>query len=461
MPNISFTKQPETLELAYGKNIVSMYDSLAPAFTYNDYVLHICPSGSTTASFELRQRPNTSGYAHFDIQNILKSQLEGSNTLETIAKLGTADAECYEYQLRGGYPSGDTITIQASSSLKYAFYGRKDVTAVDWNDSSYVPSFNSSSFAGVDVLGVVSVQRALTDRHIDSTTGGAITDGKPSWLGSSEVVWKINRQPTDHYTLTFLNAWDNVNNGAPKYHNGIAAFRIAIYNGNTSLYDDVITNIVSNGGGPNTAASGQSGSVFYPYKAISIQAGDLNQLFDLYSTATHYYISTVGWSSGPPFTVYVDTSDVYRFDIDECVDNDFAATQVSWVNSFGFRDYFSFTKRFDNVANITRNTYKQLDANWSAASITVNDYSRGERVYDQSLSEEYTITTRYLSDVEANYLKNLYLSPDIRVRFNGENTWKSVIPISNQWTSRTFRKDKLFQYTLNFKLANPIQLQRG
>jgi hypothetical protein len=459
MPTITFTKQPETLELAYGKNIVSMYDSSVSTPT-DVYVLQICPSGSTTASFELRQQPNLVGYAHFDIQNILKTQVEGSNTLETIAKLGTADAECYEYQLRGGYPQGTGSIIQASSSLKYAFYGRKDVTAVDWDDSLYVPTLNSASVGGIDVLTIVSVQRALTDRHIDSTTGGAITDGKPTWLGNTERVWKINRQPTDHYTLSFLNAWDNVTNGAPRYHNGIAAFRVAIYNGNTSLYDDVITNIVSNGGGPNTLASTQSGSVFYPYKAISIQAGYKNTLFQSYPTATHYYISAVGWGSSQ-FSGYNDISDVYRFDIDECVGNDFDATQVSWINSFGFRDYFSFTKRFDNVANITRNTYSQLDTNWAGTSITVNDYSRGERVYDQSLSEEYTITTRYLSDIEANYLKNLYLSPDIRVRFNGEDTWKSVIPISNQWTSRTFRKDKLFQYSLNFKLANPIQLQRG
>ena len=146
MPTITFTKQPETLELAYGKNIVSLYDTSILAAP-DEYVLRITPSGSTTATFELRQRPNLSGYAHFDIQNLLKSQLEGSNTLETIAKLGTADAECYEYQLRGGYiiPGNDAV-MQTTSSLKYAFYGRKDVTAVDWNDSLYVPSFKVNEF---------------------------------------------------------------------------------------------------------------------------------------------------------------------------------------------------------------------------------------------------------------------------------------------------------------------------
>lgn len=457
MPTITFAKQPETLELAYGKNIVSLYDTDETSPTY---VVQLFASGTTVASFDVRQLPNLKGYAHFDLQNILKTRVEGSPYLETTTKLATSSYETYEYQIKAGYVLNDVPQLQVSSSFNYVFNGRKDVTAVDWNDTPYIPKLNSSSFAGVDVLSVVSVQRALTDRHIDSVLGSQITDGKPSWVASGDTVWKLNRQATDHYTLSFLNAWDNFGNGAPSYHNGIAAFRIAIYNGNTELYNDVITNIVSNGGGPNTAASGQSGSVLYPYKAISIQAGDLNTLFDTYTTATHYYIGTAGWSS-KNFAAYTDISDVYRFDIDECVGNDFDATQVSWINSFGFRDYFSFTKRFDNVANVNRNTFRKLDANWGGTTIAVDNSARGEQVYDQSLSEEFTITTKYLTDAEANYLKNLYLSPDIRVRFSGENTWKSVIPISNQWTSRTFRKDKLFQYSLNFKLANPIQLQRG
>lgn len=457
MPTITFAKQPETLELAYGKNIVSLYDTDEQSPTY---VVQLFASGAASSSFELRQLANLKGYAHFDLQNILKTRVEGDPYLESIAKLTTSSYETYEYQIKAGYVVNNNVTLQVSSSLDYVFNGRKAVTAVDWVDTEYIPKLNSGSLAGVPFVTIVSTQKALTDRHIDSVLGSAITDGKPSWLGASEVVWKLNRQPDDAYTLSFLNAWDNFANGAPTYHNGIAAFRIAIYNGNTELYNDVITNIVSNGGGPNTAASGQSGSVFYPYKAISIQAGDLNTLFNTYTTATHYYIATTAWSS-KNFAAYAEISDVYRFDIDECVDNDFNGVQVSWVNSFGFRDYFHFTKRVDNKASITRNTFKKLDANWGGTSISVDSAARGEQVYDQSYDEEYTINTRYLTDAEANYLKNLYLSPDIRVRFKGQNTWVSVIPTTNEWTSRTFRKDKLFQYSLGFKFANPSQIQRG
>ncbi len=154
-------------------------------------------------------------------------------------------------------------------------------------------------------------------------------------------------------------------------------------------------------------------------------------------------------------------SDIYRIDITDCEGRDFDTYQVSWINSFGFRDYFHFTKRDDNVNNVTRNTFKKLDADWGGATISVNSYDRGEKVLNQMLSDEYTINTRYLTDAEMGYLKNLILSPDVRVKFPRQSTWVSVIPTTNQWTSRTFRKDKLFQLTYSFRLANPIQLQNG
>jgi hypothetical protein len=213
MPTITFAKQPETLELAYGKNIVSLYDTDETSPTY---VVQLYASGAAASSFDVRQLPNLKGYAHFDLQNILKTRVEGNPYLETITKLTTSSYETYEYQIKAGYVLNDVPQLQVSSSFKYVFNGRKDVTAVDWNDTAYIPKLNSSSFAGVDVLSVVSVQRALTDRHIDSVLGSEITDGKPSWVASGDTVWKLNRQATDHYTLSFLNAWDNFGNGAPR-----------------------------------------------------------------------------------------------------------------------------------------------------------------------------------------------------------------------------------------------------
>ena len=458
IPSVSITNTLKEFELAYGKNVISCYDnnSASPLF-----VCQIYNSGSATATFDVRQFCNLAGYAHFDVQNLLKSQLGYLDNIETITRLTTHSNEVYGYQAKVGYVSNDVVTLQASSSIRYVLPGRKAVTEIEWDSSDYLPQLNSSSALGVDTIQVYTKQKALTDRHIESTTGAAITDGKPSFVSSGDTVWKIEVKRGNDYTISFLNDWVDFVNGPPRYHNGIATFLIAAYSGSTELYNSQLPNTTGNGGGPNTLSSGQSGSVAPEYKVLSVQVGNSSQPLGTYlATATHVYVCPAAWGSGN-FANYSDLSDIYRIDITDCEGRDFDTYQVSWINSFGFRDYFHFTKRDDNVNNVTRNTFKKLDADWGGATISVNSYDRGEKVLNQMLSDEYTINTRYLTDAEMGYLKNLILSPDVRVKFPGQNTWVSVIPTTNQWTSRTFRKDKLFQLTYSFRLANPIQLQNG
>jgi hypothetical protein len=131
------------------------------------------------------------------------------------------------------------------------------------------------------------------------------------------------------------------------------------------------------------------------------------------------------------------------------------------LNSLGFRDYWTFRKRKDYNIDITRNTYEQLEGTWSDSDYSVNTYDRGEKTFSQSLQERYTLNTAYLSDDEAEFLKNLYLSPDVKIRFEGETDWYSVTLQDNQWTERTFRKDKLFQNTITVRMAHKINSQRG
>ncbi len=71
IPSVSITNTLKEFELAYGKNVISCYDnnSASPLF-----VCQIYNSGSTTTAFDVRQFCNLAGYAHFDIQNLLKSQ---------------------------------------------------------------------------------------------------------------------------------------------------------------------------------------------------------------------------------------------------------------------------------------------------------------------------------------------------------------------------------------------------
>lgn len=456
---INFTKSPNPFNLAYGPNIVSVYNIGDP--TIEKYAVQIRESDYTTIVADVRQFPNISGYAHFDLQNILQNQVSSNPQLETIAKLATGEYELFAFTAGTGTDEDGVFNMTQllpASGEYIAMNGRKPYYEIDWDYNEYIPLIASQSGPVGPSVVVSSKQKALTDRHIESVLGSEITDGKPNALVDTATVWKIKRELTDDYTLSFLNWW-NTTDTTPDFYNGITRFYIFIYNGNTLLNAELLQNITGNGGGPDVSIGDEiepSGE----YKAISVQCGYSNPVTSGYPTATHIYVVATAAGDGAGITTaYI--SDWYRFDIDNGECNDFDNVQVSWLNSFGFRDYFDFQKRTDYTSNTRQDIYKQLNADWSGTSISIPQNSRGERVFNSSLEETYTINTRYLDDIESTYLKNLYMSPDVRVKLPNATDWVPVIVTSNQFTERTFRKDKLFQHTVTFRLANPQQIQHG
>jgi len=53
------------------------------------------------------------------------------------------------------------------------------------------------------------------------------------------------------------------------------------------------------------------------------------------------------------------------------------------------------------------------------------------------------------------------LSPDVKVRFEDDTNFYPVVLEDSQWTERTYRKDKLFQNTVTFRIAHKLNSQRG
>ena len=130
------------------------------------------------------------------------------------------------------------------------------------------------------------------------------------------------------------------------------------------------------------------------------------------------------------------------------------------INSV-FRFYRMNLKKKISLYNQGIDTFEKVDGSWSAADYDINQYNRGEQVFSQSLNDRWTVNTSYLSDDEAEFLKNLYISPDVKVRFEGDSEYYPVIVEDTRWTERTYRKDKLFQNTCTFRIAHKLNSQRG
>jgi hypothetical protein len=69
-----------------------------------------------------------------------------------------------------------------------------------------------------------------------------------------------------------------------------------------------------------------------------------------------------------------------------------------------------------------------------------------------------------MNDKESDLLKHLYQSAEVKVRFSEgpyANQWIPVTITNTTYTEKTYRRDRLFQYTVNFRLASNIKSMRG
>jgi hypothetical protein len=463
-PSVILTNTPPKWNLTYGANVYSFYDlnSTAPKFA----IQVIDTSGNVKA--DLRQTSNQAGYAHFDIQHILKNYVDINPTIENTILYGTSNSEVFRYKIvygyensTGGTTSQGTIPSTASTNDYIVLNGRKDFNVLNWNSNPY--QIKAQQLIGCPII--VQKSRALTDWTYDMVDGAALTGGKPAYVGAGINVYQMKMRRGDYYTLSFMN---EVLSGATANlttNKKIGGFRITLMSGTTQLNDNMYANITTFGGGPGTSVSSTT-NISAPYDVINLACGANNTIISGNPFANRIFISGYLYApSGcnPIFTSYTTSpcTDTYMIEIvdDEC--NDFEPIQVSWLNSFGFRDYFYFQKRVDKSININRLTYTKTLGNWNGATYTIPTYDRGDKVYREDLDEVYSINTRYLSDNEAQYLKNLFISPDVKVRLNGDTNWYSVVLTDTSWVERTYRKDKLFQYTLNFRFSNKLNIQNG
>ncbi len=84
--------------------------------------------------------------------------------------------------------------------------------------------------------------------------------------------------------------------------------------------------------------------------------------------------------------------------------------------------------------------------------------------YSQTIANDFVVQSDYMNDAEAELLKHLYQSAEVKVRFAEgpyANQWVPVTITKTSYNEKTYRKDRLFQYTVAFRLASNIKSMRG
>jgi hypothetical protein len=256
-PDINITNTPTLLNLSFGKNVFSFYDSNTTGRLMR---LEVWDNTLTTQIATLEQYPNQTGNYHIDLQNILQNYTTPNYDIEEgVTYLDVATDESYGFR------------------VKYGYIG----TTGNFIEQGIYP--NTGSTDNCVVLGGVKPYYWTITKPLSQLTGGI-----PSYVTTyNDEVTLMEKRMEDSFNLSFLNKFElNSVNPPPSLCENIKAFRITFYNNDTEISDLFIDNIVSQGGGPSIGVA-LPADVVYPYDAITFKCGYTQFESDM-SGATHF-----------------------------------------------------------------------------------------------------------------------------------------------------------------------------
>ena len=195
-----------------------------------------------------------------------------------------------------------------------------------------------------------------------------------------------------------------------------------------------------------------SGAIIYANKQLNTSAD-----YEIYQQA-------IGSGSGT-FGTYFENSDWERINIYESGSSTpwttFYQQEVcngeqvtfAFINNYGFYDYYTAAKPVRKVTDVGRSIYEQVNEDYSSATSTYDITRRGETQYNTSYSDRYEVTTEYLNKGTADWLTELFDSPQVYIQENGDFIPVIITNTNYTWNMNENRQ-KLFQFTIQYKYAN-------
>ena len=163
-------------------------------------------------------------------------------------------------------------------------------------------------------------------------------------------------------------------------------------------------------------------------------------------------------------------SDTYYFYNQDEDCKGYETIRLTWLNKFGVWDYYNFTKKSVRTLNTNRKSYTQVTGTWNENKFRINGYSGGKKNYNSSISETIKLNTDYITEAEAIWLEELFISNDVYIleqRSTDSATQgymrKYIQPATITNTSHTRKtkaNDRLIQYTFNLETTKTKKTQR-
>jgi len=394
-----------------------------------------------TDTYKFTQQPNPSGKGVFDMGQVASDFLGADTPFKTpfvqTSTLGTKTLSSVFYE---EYGTSTTSSVGlyggTSGSNVFVMNGVVEPNSGDWNFAS--SSFYTSSFT--------------------PTGGGADYGDLQHALTNSPLTQSIKND--EYATVSILNGnfFGEEFNAQDIYYIQVNVFNEA--GSNIQNFGWFNLNSGSINGGPRVLDTQYYNDVYGALtdgeRLIHVAAGPQN-FADAGNTLNanwySYKVTLVGQeSAGIEDNGAQYAQRWFTKDTGECA---YTGTRFAFLNELGGYDYYSFDLAHTKQDNITRETYEQTFVPYSTTTnaATYDKSRRGSKVYSISYEETRTAESDYLTQEQADWLRELVESPEVYIQ-EGTDFVPVVITNSNFTYKTNPRTQKLYTLSIQYKLSN-------
>ena len=134
-------------------------------------------------------------------------------------------------------------------------------------------------------------------------------------------------------------------------------------------------------------------------------------------------------------------------------------TRFAWINPYGVYDYYSVYAPLRKSTEIEKEQITESRINyWMTGNISPNvvlekKEGRGTADVYKKYKDIYQISTQYIPEITANWIKFMFFSPSVYIQT--DNGFVPIIIINSQYNVNTEQAaNKLFQYNIQFVYSN-------
>ena len=413
------------------------------------FVADLTYSGSNTVLQRIKQQANPNARGVFDFGAIVTNYLSEDNNWKA-SPFSTASNAAKRFNFRFGEEYGTSLSSSVSlftgigttlgapavsaSTYTYILNGLVDPNdKINWN-------WPSASYY----------------RNVTTPTGGGDTIQAEFALTNAPVTKSIQR--TEYETISLING--NFN-GSTTVAQDIYALQILQYDSaGVNISASLIYNTFSEGGGPRTNDSEEWSVVAADQTAgtqlLTMGIGPANLSssgYPISSSCTYYTVKAVmqdAPSQEDPTNYF--TFRRYNIEGPAC---GYDGVRFAWKNEFGVWDYYTFKLQNDKAFTIERANYEQSFVPFGDNTpVPYSKQRRGTINYYNKPTQTQSANTDWLDQSTSDWLRELFFSANVFIQ-DGDDFFPVVIT-SAEVTEKTNPRNPLFQFAIQFQVANQI-----